>query len=262
MSTKVYNAYRIPAISLNELHQKLNELRSLAHDLLDQMRQKEIVRMAVFKYDAIALGQREKETGFSYIKWASFDMDERFREIKKSGRRDPISDFEFGLTFIPFEDHIYFMLFTEKDEYVELFKQHMDAELFHYWNNSDPDEDVSDEDWEERGRIWDAVLGDVGIPARVGYSFDLVGDYLEHMGDFDPEPYIADIGKRIERFSKELAADRLMDNTGKDSAHSMMSEYFKVIKTDEFKELLPQVELEVKEQLKHPLTAEDLKTVM
>ena len=48
------------------------------------------------------------------------------------------------------------------------------GEDFHYQNQTDEPEDVTDEQWKERERVWDKLLPGSGNPSEHGFSFDLI----------------------------------------------------------------------------------------
>ena len=59
------------------------------------------------------------------------------------------------------------MVFGEKSqEYIELLKTAGVVEEYGYWDNSDPDETVSDEEWETRKNAWKTL--DDKAPSEVG----------------------------------------------------------------------------------------------
>ena len=66
------------------------------------------------------------------------------------------------------------------------------ARDYSYWDNADPDEDVSPEEWRARLKDWEAALGPMMTPARRGVAFALLPDDLHYdlfqaMKRFDPQ---------------------------------------------------------------------------
>jgi hypothetical protein len=57
----------------------------------------------------------------------------------------------------PEEDTVVFKVFSECQDYTEALSTQDWCSDFSYWNNTDQDEDVSEEEWERRERFWDAV---------------------------------------------------------------------------------------------------------
>lgn len=52
---------------------------------------------------------------------------------------------------------------------------------FHYQNQTDMPEEVTDEDWEKRKLTWNEIFGDSGIPARAGLIYQIFGE--SHISD-------------------------------------------------------------------------------
>lgn len=76
-------------------------------------------------------------------------------------------------------DH-YVKLYTERQEYVEAFLEATSATDFHYQNQADQPEDVTDEQWENRRKTWERVMPDFEAPASFSPSWELTDvDRLE-----------------------------------------------------------------------------------
>lgn len=61
------------------------------------------------------------------------------------------------------------LLFSEnKNEYNEALLAAGAVREFGYWDNSDPDDDVSAEEWEYRKLAWSNLLDPAATPARIG----------------------------------------------------------------------------------------------
>lgn len=47
---------------------------------------------------------------------------------------------------------------------------------FHYQNQTDGPDDVSEDEWEERAIIWDIIFNNYTIPSQIGFIFNVVYD--------------------------------------------------------------------------------------
>jgi hypothetical protein len=54
------------------------------------------------------------------------------------------------------------------------FLEMVNGKDYHYQNQTDKPDDVSDEEWAERERFWDAVFDIDPIPANVGFTYELI----------------------------------------------------------------------------------------
>lgn len=98
---------------------------------------------------------------------------DRRREVKKTGYRDQAVDTDFEIVIFPHEDHFVGMVFTEHEDWFDKFLKLPGVREYGYWNNTDPPEHVSDEEWEKRGDTWDDVLGSSGIPSMTGFTISI-----------------------------------------------------------------------------------------
>jgi len=90
--------------------------------------------------------------------------------------------FEASFVIFPFEDKFYGIPFFYGDRFPKM--KYLKYDEFGYWDNTDKPDDISDDEWQERYRVWSAVLigeGKDGIPANNGFTFQI---FDEH--DFNP----------------------------------------------------------------------------
>lgn len=152
MSTKIYNAFYITPRPMDVLLTELRELRPK----LERVRNK------------IILGFWKSNENYR-ANWSR--ISDRAREVQRTSIRDPLVDFSFDLTFFPRKDKIMVMTFTEHNEYRKLLCDFFDAKDWHYQNQSDQPEEVSDAEWKQREKEWDEALPGAGIPSENGFSF-------------------------------------------------------------------------------------------
>lgn len=67
---------------------------------------------------------------------------------------------------------LYAKIYTSRGEYRDAFVTATGARDFEYWNNTDPAEGVGDEEWDVRRDTWERLLGE-DAPARRGLTWEL-----------------------------------------------------------------------------------------
>ena len=146
MSTKIYEAYRIPCANLV--------------DFLSGMRKKVVTEVMPLVLEDL---QRNGLTSSKHIR------DHIMREVR--GCEDDGQGMPYPLD--PYDISCGFSVY-QKDEYCYLVpygralrevSMGNDVVDYSYWNNTDPDENVSEEEWESRGQVWEEILdhGSYGI---------------------------------------------------------------------------------------------------
>ena len=95
----------------------------------------------------------------------------RMTELKNSAKRT-LSDvdifYDVQIMRGPEDNTIVFKVFSECRDYTEALETRDWCRDFSYWDNADPDENISEEEWEQRKHYWDsndpaAPLADVSL---------------------------------------------------------------------------------------------------
>lgn len=147
MSTKIYNGIRFRSRNLREV---LSQLQSRRDGIVERMNNN------LTKHDIHFFMNMSERT--SNIKWMDIWL-ELTKTLEKHNRPIWIPSFVVTLVIIPIkEDHdILGVVYADgrediiRDEFKDI------LEDFGYWDNSDPDEDVAEELWEERERKWESL---------------------------------------------------------------------------------------------------------
>ena len=187
MSTKIFNGYKLPPLSFLELQEFVRgfqrQVREEGHNLYSKL----LVDIATTHFDLATLGKgpEDNDATAAYLAWN--EIAEKQRKIEKTGLRDPAFDFHCEICFIPFEDCILAILFTEQQTYTEIWESLPEVESYGYWNNTDPPDDVTDEEWKEREKKWDEALGEFYIPATAAFTIQCLGKYESLDGDWQSE---------------------------------------------------------------------------
>ena len=183
MSIKIFNGWRMRATSFREVHEATESFKGRAHPLMRDKWYERVASVATRTIDAEAIGAKlteELEPGGSPWMRAWEHVTGKYRAIYKEGKRDPSYDFDVHVTAFPRHDQTLLLFFCEERAHPEVFEEWEATpgiEYFGYWNNTDPDEDCPELEWEERGRLWEEVLPIGAIPAIKGYTTELMGEY-------------------------------------------------------------------------------------
>lgn len=185
--------------------------------------------------DMIYLGKVKEE---NYINWFKdnklfhikrtilSNLQERFidksNEIKETNRRNPDFDLSCQVSIIPTENYILCQIFEDSPEYVKIWESMPGVESFGYWNNTDPPEGVSYEEWDIRYQIWNKALNDFRPPSECGFTFefiygpyatsDLVYNVTKNSNEYYDEilKNIPSYEKRLNRWAKEMCMNEFM----------------------------------------------------
>ena len=111
--------------------------------------------------------------------------DESFSVISNRLLFNHHADFSVSMSILPIHNKILMLPYAENDAFYKVLTENEYFEEYGYWNNTDPDENVSEEDWAERKRDWDEALEGIGIPAENGFTIKFLdGNSLHnvHLG--------------------------------------------------------------------------------
>lgn len=152
MSTKIYNGYAMPEMTLQELFAFCAKVR-------DRMSE------AATEAWRAAFMEADFRKGWSKIH-------ENVCEADRKGLRHPL-DFKAEAVFIQGEGKLLVITFWEqKHLFTPIWLEAGGEGLrpYHYWDNVDPDDDVPYDAWEARGKEWDRVLGWEAV-SLAGFSY-------------------------------------------------------------------------------------------
>lgn len=173
LSTKIFNGFKLKTADLAEIHAYIMEWRSELKTLHTAALARVQADIAIELFDKAAISPGT-HAGVSPLIHAYGQVMDRQQEIKKSGRRDPAIDFEFGISLMPYDGAVYGMVFSEQHKWVSLWMEKAFVEDFCYWNNTDAPDDINEHTWDARGEVWDAIL-DFAIstaPSMAGFTAD------------------------------------------------------------------------------------------
>lgn len=264
MSTKIYNGYKLPNWTFKELKDFYTPLVEEANIIRTELYSKQLAKDATLNIDRynhnlslIDLPKhfKDKETFKTYYLDIARDYAmEQIKEIHITHRRNPAYDYEFDICFIPIDNAVLALLYTEQKNLTEMWENCQHVSEYGYWNNEEQDESITDEEWEQRRIDWDIALGSSGVPAENGLSFDPFKNilFLRHTNELVLK-HIPDKDKRAKNIAKELLWLEYYDN----EQHKLLDENatfklawnFPEVLENEYKEKYEQLQLKIKKDL-------------
>jgi hypothetical protein len=217
MSTKIHNGFELLTDDLLEIQNLIVEMRGREERIADLEASRNFANRAAKLMDLDAIGKRPaKLDGGNPASAAYLEFKAAERATIENGRRDPFHDHAFSIVIIPTKGRTLGIAFTEKHERFAAMLEHPLVKEYAYWNNSDPPENISHEEWDERGRTWDEALP-TGIPASSGLSADIISGYRELSLD-DGIPFIASARTRAAEIAKNAVVEERFENLRRENA--------------------------------------------
>lgn len=217
MSTKIHNGYRIQC-GIELLYDRLIGVAPGFQKLANERTDSIVAQMATEKADKVWYNASRTFKTFGDINplsWAKTELDGAYRQIKE-GHNLPLFDYNSEIAIFPRGKHCLILTFIPSREQENMFTSlswgsHDKIEFFGYWDNTDPPEGVSEEEFERRGKYWDTVLGPSGVPAHRALTFQLSSneDVRLHTYGMTAHDYLELVPSKASR-ARRLAADNLL----------------------------------------------------
>lgn len=263
MSTKIYNGYRLSDQDLTLW--RINELLSPARQAMQQAAEIELFRTRVSQachlldqrvlrlagYEITPHAGDRVDDGHACLSTAFLAINDNIEEDRKKHRRNFL-DPEASLSVFGDASGTYCLLYCESKAGREVFEQTLGCLEYNYWNNADEPDDVSKDEWDDRGRRWNDLLGPSGVPAAQGAAFELVPASLiwsvspdaqvpETLGVADvesglPLDLVGDIKQRAYRLALTQPAGQFPEDVHKSSGLSAHMAYLRRLSNGEIPE--------------------------
>lgn len=145
-----------------------------------------------------------------------------------------------------FEKYLQNLIASEKPKDAEFVKKY-DFQYYPYWNNVDPDEEVTEEEWNLREKEWTMIFKDSTIPSDTGFSFHCFDENLMwfELKVRENENLILDLmedrKQKIEKIVDEIIETESFDEFFKNKEYkyslerTFKKEYLKFLETEEYK---------------------------
>ncbi|SOC21754.1 hypothetical protein [Thalassospira xiamenensis] len=160
MSTKIYDAFRLDVPSLLDAYTLVDSFRHQLIPMREELMARRYAGDMISTLDMLALGHMpdlKDQTNPSLYGFVNNNWHEIERELIK-GHRSPLHDFGCEIILYPHEGEIYGQMLVEQSSYREAWFDNPSVVDFHYQNQTDGPDNVSEEEWEARSDIWDAIF--------------------------------------------------------------------------------------------------------
>lgn len=257
MSTKIYNGFKLKITDIFELHEKMNELRAEFKPMVKSKMVDFFVDIVAHSIDHNTL--HPSGNSFSPYQLAFNKFNEQQEEVRTRRFNDSFVDYSFALCIFPFEGNFYGMYYTNQQDFAEIWKDKPYVEDFHYQNQSDQPEEISEEEWNERERIWNGILDINDIPSLNGFEYKIV---LEETYDY---PNVQEVINALPSFEKRVEEQAKNESyttflKGKtvstNNVMKMFREFREYCETDEGKRVMEENRIRVSNNLKKYISHE------
>ena len=282
MSTKIYNGYKLPLMSMQELLAFNQKVREKFEKIKTEKFHKCFAQIAVCALDNINSGRitieewakAHKEGGshlfdsiFSNVYW---DIHDRIRKVNSTRERDPAVDYGADVLYIPCDDCILALFYAEAREYKKCWESFKEVKDYAYWNQTDRPRSITVKDWKKRSDDWDKALGGdgYGIPRDYGFNYTLASTDVRTPRPEDIIKKFPPFSKRLDTLAKEIYASNCIKQgvaqlpQEEQNKWSNMSEHYfgaiDAIRTGKVEDELNKIKSEIEPLLHKKVTREIL----
>lgn len=192
MSLKVYSGIKFHSKSITEVIAQLHSLREQAKKNSEEY---------FINNPTISIGEETSKDDVLNTKGNpearnkfSWDLMRTLRnELGKTWRSNGSCNFKLEVCIIPWTDgNIYGTLY---EDYIDANRKLVltIADDYHYQNQTDKPDSISDEDWDERARVWNAIFDKYWSAGEAGCLYTIVG-----ADDLD----VSTVEKMLEKFDE------------------------------------------------------------
>ena len=104
---------------------------------------------------------------------------------------------------------------------------------FRFWNNTDKPEDLTDQQWEKRALVWDAILSSSGVPAESMLTIRLIDSKFLIPDDkfMKDAPTVEQREEQLARIvSFQVAENRLEDDEDERPTKERLADFAQIVK--------------------------------
>lgn len=259
MSTTIYTGFKFKTDDIYEAMKDINEFRKHVKEVVDLKREFYFANEMQVLFDAVTAEKRSLKKGDSVYGVVASNFYEKYRNSRANEySRDDTVDYETSIVIFPFEEKLYGMVFSALRELTSDWFAQDFIEDYHYQNQSDMPEDVTEEDWSERARVWEGILEISSIPSNAGMTVQLVegmpllpqmDKVIKHFDSFE---------RRCERMAENVLFEEKNKKISPDKMISAYMDFQKWLKTPDGKLELAKKTGYMEQKLKKEITQDDL----
>ena len=206
MSTHIETGFLLPIRDFSKILIEVNALRAKAEVLAKELLQTHVIKEALYAFDQATMAGRAPGDA-DFLTVALDKMSEVQREVRKTGCLEPDVDMSLTLTFFPYKEVTLGMAFAANQKLLKLTSSLPGWTDYHYQNQTDPPDTVTEQEWVGRKKVWDEVLlSRSGIPNREGFTIQVLPIRGLLSLDFIGIGTIcSDLNKRAHRIAADIA---------------------------------------------------------
>lgn len=249
MSTKIYDAYKFDKnYSIKELMDKLSSLKPAIKEVFYKDIKNQIMDCFLEYYDAVKyLTPEEYDKLTSRVtnqttlnnyrlaeqgKWDVLLMNIQMQKINEFKKNNDLTTAE--IVIIPTENDLLCMLFGDT-EIMNIITSNLPLSDYHYQNQFDKPDDISDEEWLKRESDWYDAIGPDYVPSNHGFIYNFFDSY--NLVPFSKNQLIKDyLQDDLTRINSII--DKLDDYPNPPSKTANYSEWSRYMRTDTYKKWL------------------------
>lgn len=215
MSTKIYNGFLIKNNpDIRTLNQYFIDLRKEIQEKGNQLFINLFIKKYCFFLDlyqvdksaAITLYEEELKKTFSEsdikVHYYLYVLD-KVNDAATKSVRYPSYDLSCSIHIIPIKEKILGLYYCEQTEYMDLIQNNEWFLEYHYQNQSDKPDKITEDEWDQREKDWNEALGISGIPNDQGFTIELFNTNripINIYQDIHPISNIYNRAKRVAEF--------------------------------------------------------------
>ena len=215
MSTKLHHGFRVShLITLDDVQvwwRKLSDNLALVREAAIR---KLLTEETLLYFDCDALGIPREKPECTPRFAALMHISDKIEATRHSATRSPSYDFEFSVALLPSPHGTLALVFTECRELFDAFGKSELVQPYPYWDSHDRPNDLTDDEWNERGAAWGAALGR-GVPSLNGPCVEL-SQACGYGADLREIP-VRDVEKLAARFAHAFVRDEYLRSLPKDT---------------------------------------------
>lgn len=282
MSTKIYNGYVLPMMTLKELNAFTNQFRLKAQVVAKEEAEKLIAKLfakhldtlyleekeqfynVAFKHDTNTFKKRQEKYEKGNVLYHLYQtLRIRYEHVQQTQIRDNQVDFDAEVVYIPLEDKILALYYAENEALQTLWENEELVNSYGYWNNTDPDETCTEEEWEQRRNDWDEALPGFTLPIQAGVTATFVKGFHPYHGLSETSivAHLPSLEIRAKKYAKEEKFKQLSNQYAQDKKNTIYEILEKItsfLDSEEGQEQLRALEKSIKEQLCSVITEKHL----
>ena len=253
MSMKIPNGAKIKdAATMTTLMAFIGDIRAEVRDAVHELRAKEVKQMAALIYDMYhskdndIINPEVDQTRVPLLIAMNRLVD---GDLKKENTED------YSICFSTHKGTTYAIPYFHEAEILRVFRDHPKVSDFRFWNNTDKPEDLTDQQWEKRALVWDAILSSSGVPAESMLTIRLIDSKFLIPDDkfMKDAPTVEQREEQLARIvSFQVAEDRLEEDEDERPTKERLADFAQIVK-DVYEE-----ELEKIKGTLEPITMDDL----